>query len=70
MNIRKEIMKDTCSLVGQSIIMTIIEVEKIIYFHTGIKMRALAEFWHIQGKCIQRALNRQHGTDIEYGNIS
>lgn len=43
--------------------------EKRVFWATGYKGRALAAAWNRTGRRIQRALNLQNGTAIEYGYI-
>ena len=48
----------------------LIWAEKQVFFRTGIRGRALAWLWHEQGQRLQKRLNSQHGTAIQYGYIS
>ncbi|MBQ6097941.1 MAG: hypothetical protein IJK99_09360 [Bacteroidales bacterium] len=44
--------------------------EKRVFWATGYKGRALAAAWERSGRRLQKALNREHGTRIEYGYIT
>ena len=48
----------------------LIWAEKRVFFRTGIRGRALRWFWEEQGRRLQKALNREHGTAYKYGYIS
>ena len=48
----------------------VLRAEKALYFRTGLKGRILRSFWEYKGARLQKALNREHGTRIEYGYIN
>lgn len=48
----------------------LIWTEKAVFFRTGRRGRALRWFWEEEGRRLQKALNREHGTAYKYGYIS
>ena len=47
----------------------VIWAEKAVYFRTGLRGWVLRSFWKFEGRRLQKALNKQHGTAIRYGDI-
>lgn len=52
------------------IVAGIIWIEKRIFWMTGRRGWVLSWYWRRQGDRLQRALNREHGTEIKYGYIA
>lgn len=44
--------------------------EKCVYRHTGVLLPLLRGLWRRQGARLQRKLNAEHGTAIQYGYIN
>ncbi len=42
-------------------------VEKWLFFLSGVKLPILRSYWRYTGRRLQKALNKQHGTNVDYG---
>lgn len=45
----------------------VIWAEKAVFFRTGVRGQVLRWYCNESGRRLQKALNKQHGTNVEYG---
>lgn len=62
-------MKRIFEIALSAYIIASFKVERAIFRRTGVILPMLRKVWNQHGTRLQKALNEQHGTQIEYGYI-
>ncbi len=69
-NVLIRALGEVCRASAVMVLRMALKAERGLYFRTGILLPLLRGYWRHEGRRLQRELNCQNGTAIQYGYIN